>query len=229
MIPEDNGPRKPGRPRSAEAERAILDATLQLLIEEGLEGMSIEAVAARAGVGKTTIYRRWPSKEELVIALVRTIHAEAPIPDTGNFRADLHTLLHEAAQTTRGPVLQLFRRAIGELASNPRVYAAFNERLIAPRFRQLHEMAERAIARGELRADLDPEVVVDLVAGPLFYHLLFSPPDTPLPPGLADRLEDAIWRGLGTTADKGTRRLGDKETGRKGDKARGRGRDKTRG
>ena len=83
----DTPTRKPGRPRSARAHQAILAAALALLAEEGFEAMSMEGVAALAGVGKSTIYRRWASKEELLIEAVSSIHAEAPIVDTGNIRA----------------------------------------------------------------------------------------------------------------------------------------------
>src|SRR5579859_7686549 len=86
--------RRPGRPRSALAERAILEATLELLAEVGIEALSIEGVAARAGVGKTTIYRRWESKEELIVAAVRRLQVQAPIVDTGNFRADIQAIAH---------------------------------------------------------------------------------------------------------------------------------------
>src|SRR5260370_18750172 len=94
----EKGRRKPGRPRSAQAQKAIIDATLELLAEEGFQGLSIEAVAARAGVGKTTIYRRWSSKEELVMEAIRQVQIDVPVMDTGNFRNDLAALLQTAYQ-----------------------------------------------------------------------------------------------------------------------------------
>src|SRR5260370_35342567 len=94
----EQGIRKPGRPRSAQAHKAILDATLELLAEEGFQGLSIEEVAARAGAGKTTIYRRWSSKEELVMEAIRQVQIEVPVMDTGNFRNDLAALLETVYQ-----------------------------------------------------------------------------------------------------------------------------------
>ena len=91
MTKEESRPgRRPGRPRSARAHAAILDAAVALFIEGGSEGMSVEAVALKAGVGKATIYRRWPSKEELLIEAIEHVFAEPASPDTGSVRDDLH-------------------------------------------------------------------------------------------------------------------------------------------
>src|SRR6266581_6307765 len=93
------GPAKgPGRPRSERAHEAILEATLDLLLEEGFTRMSIEAVAERAGVGKTTIYRRWPSKSDLVIDAIGGLQAEIPVISTGNLRNDLMAMFRSAFQ-----------------------------------------------------------------------------------------------------------------------------------
>src|SRR5438067_8052092 len=111
--------RKPGRPRSARAHRAILAAALALLAEEGFEAMSMEGVAARAGVGKSTIYRRWASKEALLIEAVSSIHAEAPIVDTGNIRDDLLALARAGLQgSPRSALVRLFPRLLSEAATN---------------------------------------------------------------------------------------------------------------
>ncbi|MGH2503871.1 MAG: helix-turn-helix domain-containing protein, partial [Ktedonobacterales bacterium] len=80
--------RRPGRPRSAQADQAILDAALELIAQEGIQGMSIEGVAARAGVGKTTIYRRWPNKDALALDALRTVKPPIVSFDTGNLRSD---------------------------------------------------------------------------------------------------------------------------------------------
>src|SRR5260370_10613411 len=95
----EQGIRKPGRPRSAQAHKAIIDATLELLAEEGFQGLSIEEVAARAGVGKTTIYRRWPSKDELVMEAIRQVQIDVPAIDIGNFRNDLAALIKTVYQS----------------------------------------------------------------------------------------------------------------------------------
>ncbi len=100
----DTNKKPPGRPRSAQSHQAILQAALELLAEVGFAAMSMDAIAARAGVGKTTIYRRYASKEELVADAIESIREEIVIPDTGNFQSDIDTLIQNAAQITLNPI-----------------------------------------------------------------------------------------------------------------------------
>jgi len=190
-------PQGRGRPRSARAHRAILDATIDLLIEAGYRGMSVEGVADRAGVGKTTIYRRWPAKEALVADALAEIEAEMPVVDTGDTRADLLALLdnvrHVGATTRLG---QLLPRLIGEVGSNPALFQVVQEKVIAPRLRLLTGPLERAVARGELRADLDPAAVVTALIGPAFFLVLVPEQLFPHPPDIGARLIDDLWRGI---------------------------------
>lgn len=189
--------RRPGRPRDARVHQAILDATLQLLFEVGFEGMSIEGVAARAGVGKTTIYRRWASKEELVTDLVNQIHTEAPVVDTGSLRDDLLTLAHSAESgSPRMAMEQLMPRFLAEASANPALFRAYQESVIAPRLRLLTQLVERAMERGEIRADLDPTVVVDLLAGGLMWRQMISGHLLPTSPDFVERLINTLWRGI---------------------------------
>ncbi|HET7638015.1 MAG TPA: helix-turn-helix domain-containing protein, partial [Ktedonobacteraceae bacterium] len=98
--------RKAGRPRSAQSHRAILEATLALFAEVGLQGLSIEAIAERAGVGKTTIYRRWSSKEDMIKDALDLFRSGNPIPDTGNIRNDLLYIAKEARELfNRNPLM----------------------------------------------------------------------------------------------------------------------------
>lgn len=190
--------RKPGRPRSAQANQAILRAALEELAEVGFEALSIEAVAARAGVGKTTIYRRWPSKTELTVEAVSLIHTEVPVIDTGNFRDDLLAILRGAFQLRTTLVEQLLLKVMGEVKTHPEVFQVFMARHVTPRFQAIIQMIERAKARGELRQDIDPALVVDLAAGPFFFQILFAHiAPTPAPsPDLAEQLVDAILHGI---------------------------------
>ena len=199
MVAASDGIRKPGRPRSAQAERAILNATLEELAEVGFEALSIEAVAARAGVGKTTIYRRWSSKTELVLDAMSMVHTEVPVIDTGSFRDDLRTLLTGAYHLRATLVEQLLLKVMGEVKSNPEVFQAFMERHVAPRFARITQMIERAKERGELRQDLDSSFIMALAAGPFFFEVLFSGVfPTPAPsPGKVDQLVEAIMHGIG--------------------------------
>src|SRR5215472_11856181 len=152
-----------GRPRSLEADRAILTATVELLAERGLAAMSIEEVAARAGVGKTTIYRRWPSKGLLALdAFVASFREEQPMPDTGTLRGDmlvtLHAWVRAVTQTPMGPMLT---GLIAEAQHDPQLRGAWRDRVLEPLREQHRVMLDRAIARGEIEPSVDREVVLD--------------------------------------------------------------------
>jgi AcrR family transcriptional regulator len=158
--------RRPGRPRSAQAHTAILDAAVALFVEEGFEGMGVEAVAARAGAGKATIYRRWPSKEDLVIDAIAGVLAEAPAADTGEVREDLVQLARElhglmGSSTTGG----VFPRMAAEVARGSRLGRLYGERVIGPRRAALARALHRGIARGELPVGTDVELAIDLLVG----------------------------------------------------------------
>lgn len=193
-------PRKRGRPRSAQADQAILAAALEELTEVGYEAMSIEGVAERAGVGKTTIYRRWPSKEALVMGAIQVIQAEAPIIDTGNLRADLLTMVSTALEMGKSnPLFQkLVFRAATELAAKPEMMQGLLTHLLPSRFHDFAEVIKRAQARGEVRPELDADVALGLIAGPIFYHWLLGGivSSTPPPADLAEQIVDAILYGM---------------------------------
>lgn len=199
MTSVSDGPsRKPGRPRSAQADQAILRATLEELAEVGFDALSIEAVAARAGVGKTTIYRRWPSKTELVLEAIKVIHTEVPVIDTGNFRDDVLTMLRGAFSINAPLVEELVVKLMGEVKSNPEVFRVFMEHHVTPRFQAIMQMIERAKARGELRQDVDTALIMSLAAGPYFFQILFGGmAPTPAPsPDLPGQMVDAILHGI---------------------------------
>ncbi|HLZ60547.1 MAG TPA: TetR/AcrR family transcriptional regulator [Ktedonosporobacter sp.] len=168
--------RKPGRPRSAQAHQAILDATLELLVEVGLQAMSIEQVAARAAVGKKTIYRRWSSKEALVSDAIRSIQADMPVIDTGHLRDDLISMYRTAWQSLQSkPLIRpLYLRLASECDAHPAVFHVFVSRLALPRFHQFVQMVEKAQARGEIRQDLDLQLVTDLLIGPMLFRWMVT-------------------------------------------------------
>jgi AcrR family transcriptional regulator len=165
-----------GRPRSQEAGRAILTATVELLAERGLAAMSIEEVAARAGVGKTTIYRRWPSKGLLALdAFVASFREEQAQPDTGTLRGDmlaaLHAWVRAVTQTPMGPMLT---GLIAEAQHDPELRGAWRDRVLEPLRQQNRTMLDRAIARGEIDPSVDREVVLDLFFGAAEHRLLLG-------------------------------------------------------
>ena len=196
--------RKPGRPRSAQAHKAILNSTLELLAEEGFQGLSIEEVAARAGVGKTTIYRRWSSKEELVIDAIHAVQVNLSMVDTGNFRDDLLTLFKTAYQSMMArPLLeQLVVKIIGEYQTNPEIFQVFITQLLVPRFQQFRHMVEQAQARNEIRRDIDWTLVIELVAGSLYFHWIITrflvPSSSFTPDEWVEQMIDMVMHGIGT-------------------------------
>ena len=162
----------PGRPRSAKAQKAILDATLELLAETGMSGLTVEGVAARARVGKATIYRRWSSKLPLVVDALSTL-PQLQIPATGTLRGDLRQILGDLARILRSSVGRVLPHLAGERASDPAVHEVFSRYVVARR-RPLVAVVRRGIERGELPAGVDPEAATDLFVGPIVNRLLFS-------------------------------------------------------
>jgi len=161
-----------GRPRSAKAQKAILDATLELLAETGMSGLTVEGVAARARVGKATIYRRWSSKLPLVVDALSTL-PQLQIPATGTLRGDLRQILGDLARILRSSVGRVLPHLAGERASDPAVHEVFSRYVVARR-RPLVAVVRRGIERGELPAGVDPEAATDLFVGPIVNRLLFS-------------------------------------------------------
>ena len=157
-----------GRPRSAEAHQAILGATLTLLDEVGYRALTIEAVAARAGVGKTTIYRRWPSKLELVVEAVAEMRPPLPTEDTGSLQGDF--LAFQRGQISRvaaGPMPRIAPRLLAESVSDRELHEAVQRELIDPIRTAIGEVLQRGVDRGELRADLDVELTLAMLIGPV--------------------------------------------------------------
>jgi AcrR family transcriptional regulator len=165
-----------GRPRSAEAERAILRATLELLAEEGLRGLGFERVAARAGVGKTTIYRRYATPEQLASAALETLVVEPPrISDEGTTREAFAALARQriaAARESRWNLLM--PRLVMESAGDAELEALVRRILVDPGRSVVATIIRRGIERGELRADLDVELATDLLVGPFVYRVLLE-------------------------------------------------------
>ena len=168
-----DAPGGPGRPRSEKAQKAILDATLELLAETGMSGFTIEGVAARARVGKATIYRRWPSKLPLVVDAITTL-PELPIPATGTLADDLRQILGNLARFLRSsPLARVLPHLAAERASDPAVHKVVSRYVMARR-RPLVAVVQRGLDCGELPAGIDPEALTDLLVGPIVNRVLFS-------------------------------------------------------
>jgi AcrR family transcriptional regulator len=188
--------RQMGRPKDARADRAILETTLELIAERGAHAFRTEDVAARAGVGKGAIYRRYRSKEELVTAAVAAlVREEIAVPDTGSTRGDLLALMREAVELYRSSLPgRLVPKLIGAMADNPELARAVRDGFVAVRRSALSEVLRRGVERGDLRSDLDLELALDVLGGPLFYRLLVT--GGPLDEQLAESVADLILRGF---------------------------------
>ncbi len=162
-----------GRPRSEEAHRAILDATLELLVEVGFSAMTVEGVASRAGVGKATIYRRWASKLPLVVEAFGQLPGFEEV-DTGNLAEDLKKMLRSYLHVFHSsPLSAVLPSLAGERTHNPELSELF-EPVSKDRRQPLVRAFERAVDRGEVPRDLDVELAADLVVGPIAVALFFK-------------------------------------------------------
>ncbi|WP_210586874.1 TetR/AcrR family transcriptional regulator [Streptomyces sp. GESEQ-35] len=193
---KQEGPAR-GRPRSEAVERAIVEGVVKLL-EEGvpLAELSIERIARTAGVGKATIYRRWSGKEELFVDVVRT--AEPPDPELPgvSMRDDLVALLEQLRR--RGLMTRssaLLHNVHAQMKSSPKIWAAYENAVIGPRRRLGREVLRRGQENGELRTDVDIEVLHDIIVGPMLVRAVMRP-DAELPDGLAEQIVDTLLEGV---------------------------------
>ena len=178
--------------RRSRTEQAILDATRELLAEGGVQKLTVEGVAARAGVAKTTIYRRWRSKDELALAvLIDMVEKFVTVPDLGDTRAELVAFVDGAVKilgsTLMGRVMQ---GLVSDLATDPELARAFRERVVAVRVAEVRRLVRQGIERGDLRPDTDDELLHELLFGAVYYRLLLS--GGPLESGLAERIVAAV-------------------------------------
>lgn len=196
-VDERGAPDRPrGRPRSAIADEAIREAAVDLFAEHGFEGFSVEDVADRAGVSKATVYRRYPSKVDLVVEAASCLaEDEITFPDTGNLRDDVRelarTLAKKFANSPAGrvmPVMTVERRRYPELDAGYR-------RFLADRKARTREVLQRGIERGELPLDTDLAMMGSMLVGPIFHRLMIT--QEPVDDPFVDAFVDALLRGFG--------------------------------
>ncbi|HEX8854735.1 MAG TPA: TetR/AcrR family transcriptional regulator [Thermoleophilaceae bacterium] len=197
--------RRPGRPREDRATSAAIAATLDLVAENGIGGMTTDAVAARAGVSKATMYRRWPSKDALLVDAVGSLVSEIAVPDTGTLREDVRLLLRRAVRLyADSRPEKLIPELVSEMRRNPDLADAVRSGFLAQRRAALAEILERARARGELRDDIDRELALDLLGGVIYYRFLIT--GGPLDDALADSLTEALLHGIAVPSPRNTRK-----------------------
>lgn len=191
--------RRAGRPRSEVAHAAILDAAIALVREVGYDLVTMDGVAARAGVGKATLYRRFATKEALVAEAIERIMRGIPSPDTGSVRGDLRQLLHVALAMYRdpatGPLLSGF---VAAMARSERIASVIRGGFAARWRSAVHEALANGVKRGELRKRLDLDLVTDLVSAPMFYRYLMT--GGPVDERLIDAVVDAAVRAYAASA-----------------------------
>lgn len=165
--------RRPGRPRSESARRAILRSTLRLLKHTGFGELCIEAIAADASVGKTTVYRWWPNKSALVAdAFQLGAEKQLAFPDTGSVRSDMSLQMNQLVEVLRTRRGRVVAALIGGGQSDPELIEAFRERFVRPRRQEAYATLRRGIDRGELARDLDLDSVLDSLYGPIYMRFL---------------------------------------------------------
>ncbi len=180
-------------------EQAVLSVARRLLAQGGVRQLTMEAVAAETGIAKTTLYRRWGSKEELALAVVLDMTREVvAAPADGDIRTSLIAYLDAAITTLRTTLMgSVMQGLASDLATNPELRDEFHTRVVALRRAHLDELVRAGIQRGELRRTVDVDLLHDLLFGPVYYRLLVS--GGPLDPGLAAQIVDAVIPSLRRT------------------------------
>jgi AcrR family transcriptional regulator len=188
-------PRSPGRPRSEEARKAILQSTLDLLEQTGFAELSIESIASRAGVGKATVYRWWPNKAGLVVdAFVSAVEEELAFTSTGSAEKAIREQMKRWAVIFGGPLGQIIAKVIGAGQSEPEMLEAFQKSFVEPRRREARALLKQAMKTGELRPNVDPDLILDILYGPLYIRLLIR--SGPLTMTFVDQVFEIVWPGL---------------------------------
>jgi AcrR family transcriptional regulator len=182
-----------GRPRDPGVDAAIVEAAVRVLRERGFAGMSVEGVAAEAGVGKAAIYRRYRDKADLAATAVTAVRDTGGPPDTGDARADLLERLRRVRAGIEAAGMPMIGTLLVEEENTPELLERFRERSIRPGRQGGREILERARGRGEVREDADLDVALDMLVGSLFARHLAG---QPFPPDWEQRVVDAVWRSI---------------------------------
>ena len=181
------------RPPSARAHEDVLAAALKLITELGVDAVSVDAIAETSGVSKATIYKHWAGKEALCLEAIGKLQSDLPPSSSaGDARADMVRLLRHLADAPRPRrLMRIMPKIFGHASRNPQFAKAWGERIEEPRRTRLTELIHRAIAAGQLRPDVDVDLAVHLLLGPVLYHRFMR---SPAPPDLPERIVDVFWR-----------------------------------
>ena len=183
-----------GRPRSDRARRDIRDAFRRILLDEGFDKVRMEHVAARAKVGKATIYRHWRSKQALAQEVLSELaNPHIAVPDVGDTRTELLATvlapMRALTETDFGPVI---RALLSQIATDPELGDPFRETVVQARRDEVARVLQRGIRRGDLRPDLQPDVATEMLVGPVYFRLMFG---GELDTAFAERIVDEVLQG----------------------------------
>jgi AcrR family transcriptional regulator len=188
-------PKKRGRQRSVAAEAAILAATMKLLQKQSLREITADAIANEAGVSKATLYKWWPNKNLVALdAFMARLKAEIVIPDTGSAQKDFTQQLQALIAFYTSPFGKLFCQFLAEGQNDDSFLKLFRERFLKVRRDALKIVLQRGVARGELRGEVDSELALDLIFGPMVYRLMAG--HAPLDETQAKAIVQTVFRGL---------------------------------
>jgi AcrR family transcriptional regulator len=185
-----------GRQRSSESQEAILAATAELLTQKPLRDITIEAIASKAGVGKVTIYRWWPTKAYVALDACRRILARnIPVSDTGDIRTDLTTLLRYSLDLAAMPEGKIVGQFLAETQDDPQFALLFRDKVVRPRRDAIGELLVRAAKRGEINPNIDKDFIIDLLYAPLIFRNMVGS----CPPSMnAEEMICAVLYGIGS-------------------------------
>ena len=184
-----------GRPRNPETRAKILKAAYEMLNEVGFMDLTIEGVAARAEVGKPTIYRRWKTKAALAMdAFLEAVNPEIIFPDTGSVKEDFKEQMQKIVKLMNSPRGEVLASVIGCGQADEELIAAFRENWLIPRRKDAIAIFQRGVERGELKAEINPEVAIDALYSPLFYRLLLK--HQPLNNKFVNELIELVMNGM---------------------------------
>jgi AcrR family transcriptional regulator len=186
---------RPPSPRSVRTRRAVLDAAAGLMAEGGLAATTIDAIRDRSGVSKTTIYKHWPNRLCVSVdAFTERLAVETSLPDTGTAQSDFTEQIRRVAAFYASPTGSVFAQLLTNAMQDPVAAEWLKARLLASRHHGIQQLWNRAVSRGEVRDDIDPDIAIDLLFGPVMWRLMSG--RSPLTEDQADRITDAALNGL---------------------------------